>query len=129
MTLLSLISFTLAVICNAIMDTSVHHYSKSIFVSFNNPTWWDGSISWKNKYVNGDSALGRKKKFGMNIPVQFTDAFHFFKSLMVIFLCVSIVTFTCCGIDEWYKYAAAFSIYGVVWNVVFSLFYNKVFLK
>jgi len=131
---ISLLLFLLASICNAVMDTSVHHYSTSIFTKLN-PLWWNGETSWKNKYVNGDSAQGRVKwLFGMNKPVQLTDAFHFFKMLMIVFICGSIVTFNPSLVFinlpiPWYTYLFVFFIYGFIWNMTFSLFYNKILRK
>lgn len=129
----SLIFLILASICNAVMDKSVHHYNSSIFSRFKNQKWWNGEISWKNKYVDGDYSKGRVKWFfDLNKPVQLTDAFHFFKMWMVLFISLSIITFNKCLVlincrYEWYNFLILLSIYGTVWNVTFSLFYNRVF--
>ena len=126
---LSLIFLMLAAICNAIMDTSVHHYSTSILNEYN-PIWWDGSISWKNKYIDGDFTKGRIKWFKyINKPVQLTDAFHFFKMLMIIFICLSIITFDKCSIlvnCEYHLFTSliVLSLYGLIWNVTFSFIYK-----
>lgn len=128
---LSLTFLILAAMCNAIMDTSVHHYSSSKLKSLN-PKFWDGEISWKNKYIDGDSTKGRVKwYFGLNKPVQLTDAFHFFKMLMIIFICLSIITFDKCFVligceYHWYSFIILLGVYGTMWNVWFSLFYNKI---
>jgi len=126
----SFIFLILASTCNAIMDTSVHHYDSSIFTNYN-MLWWDGAISWKNKYVDGDTEKGRVKWFfGINKPVQLTDAFHFFKMFMIIFICLAIV----CGVfsnleREWYVFLLLFIGYGITWNVVFSRFYDKILIN
>lgn len=131
--MLELIPIALASICNAVMDTSVHHFSISIFnnKTGKNKKFWDGKTSWKNKYINGDKNQGRIKwnilgiKF--NKPVQLTDSFHLFKTLMIIFLCLAIAisdpskTF-------WGK-TLDILIYGTTWNMTFSLFYNKILIK
>ena len=127
----SLIFITLAAICNAIMDTSVHHYSTSVFKKLK-PEFWNGEISWKSKYINGDFNKGRVKWiFNLDKPVQLTDAFHFFKMLMIIFICLSIMTFDKCasfiGCEyQWYSFTIMLLIYGIIWNSTFSLFYNKI---
>jgi hypothetical protein len=93
MIFVSLLFLALAAVCNAVMDKSVHHYPISKLKKLN-PNFWNGEISWRNKYVNGDPKLGRVKwYFGFNKPVQLTDAFHMFKMLMIINICVSIITF------------------------------------
>jgi len=118
----------LASIANAIMDTSVHHFSTSVFKNLNK-LFWDGEISWKNKYINGDVKLGRRKwKYGLNYPVQLTDAFHLFKMLMIVFLAMSVVTFDKTFFVQDYNlisFGAVLALYGFIWNTTFSLFYNK----
>lgn len=129
--MISYICFVLASICNAVMDVSLFHYHKSIFKRFNNRLWWDGTISWQNKYIDGDFKKGRVKwsflSIKFNKPVQLTDAFHFFKMLMIIFLSLSVITFD----KSWlFKdlnilfYMINCLIYGTLWNVSFSLFYG-----
>jgi hypothetical protein len=131
---ISLTCLILAAICNAVMDTSTQHYPVSKLSKLN-PLWWDGSISWKNKYVDGDYNKGRVKWFlGLNKPVQLTDAFHLFKMLMIVFICLSIITFNKClvivGCEyHWYSFLILLGIYGTFWNITFSLFYNKILKK
>jgi hypothetical protein len=80
--MISMILFALAAICNAAGDTLVHRYTTSVFNKLD-PTFWNPAISWKNKYVNGQ----RRKLIGpINYPVQLTDAWHLFKSLMLTFV-------------------------------------------
>ena len=126
--MLSLLFFMLASIANAIMDTSVHHFSTSVFKNLNK-LFWDGEISWKNKYINGDVKLGRRKwKYGLNYPVQLTDAFHLFKMLMIVFLAMSVITFDKTFFVQDYNlisFGAVLALYGFIWNTTFSLFYNK----
>ena len=128
--MLSLLFFVLAAIANSVMDTSVHHYSTSKFKKLD-PLFWDGEISWKNKYINGDPKLGRVRwYFGLIKPVQITDAFHLFKSLMIIFLSLSITTFDkdFFSIDEYslISFPLVVLLYGFLWNTTFSLFYDKI---
>lgn len=131
---MSIVFLSLAAICNAVMDTSVHHYSTSIFSKLD-PNWWNGEISWRNKYFLGDPLQGRRFLFlGIKYPVQLTDAFHFFKMLMIIFICASIVTYSPCALfldcgSVILSQLIIFSIYGIVWNLSFSLFYDKILIR
>ena len=132
---LSLLCFVLASICNSIMDKVTHHFHTSIFNDIgldNNNVWWNGETSWKNKYIDGDSTKGRVKikVFGreFNKPVQLTDAWHFFKALMIIFIVASIVLFNNLGFDWWYN-VLCFFIYGITWNMTFTFFYHNIFEK
>ena len=92
MIFLSLIFIILASISNAIMDTVLYHHDRSIFKDYKTGFWSDTYfVSWKNKYVDGDPKKGRVKWFWIiNKPVQLTDAFHFFKMLMIIFICLGL---------------------------------------
>lgn len=127
--ILSLIFWSLAAICNAIMDVSNHHYSISIFREFN-PMWWNGEISWKNKYIEGDPKFGFRKLFPnrkypickINYPVQLTDAWHLFKSLMIVLLAISVVTYE--GYFD--NILITITLYGIVWNLTFNTFYNHI---
>ena len=129
--IVSFLFLALAAACNAVMDKSVHHYPVSKFKKLN-PLFWNGEISWKNKYINGDPKLGRVKwYFGLNKPVQLTDAFHMFKMFMVINICLSIITFD----KLFFLYGDNYTfitftlillLYGVIWNTTFSLFYDKI---
>lgn len=118
--MISFIFVLLASICNAIMDVTQFHFWRSIF---NNDIfrarWWNGSVSWRNKYVNGDVKQGRT-----NTPVWFTDAFHFFKSSMIIYLTLAIVSY-----DIMINPLIDFLILGLTWNTFFSLFYKHIFKK
>jgi len=127
---------TIAAICNAVMDTCAHHFSKSIFNSkeLAGP-WWNGETSWRNKYVAGDPKNGRRKISGtpINIPVQLTDAFHFFKMWMIIAWVGAIICFpgiNSLGLPEsWMNIGVWLLSLGAVYNGVFSFFYNTVFIK
>jgi hypothetical protein len=131
--IVSFIFWSLAAICNAVMDVTNYHYSISIFKKLN-PMWWNGEISWKNKYINGDPSLGFRKLFPnskgllgkINYPVQLTDAWHFFKMLMIIFLAVSVVTFANTITSINYSQLIYIIVYGILWNSWFNVFYNKI---
>lgn len=134
--MISLLLIALAAICNAVMDTVSFHYKQSIFSKYN-PQWWNPAISWKNKYVDysrfaeytGKVSKLEKRIFILNLfsikyPTFLTDAWHFFKSLMIVLLGFAIVL-----------YVPVVNIYvdiilvGFAWNLTFNVFYNKIFKK
>ena len=84
--ILAFILIVLAGICNAITDILRNHFATSVFKNLN-PIYWDGSISWINKWVDGDKTKGRTHWFILGIkvvkPVILTDAWHLFKSIML----------------------------------------------
>lgn len=127
--MISLLLVALAAICNALMDTISFHYKQSIFTKFN-PQWWDPLISWKNKYIDWDNDVRMERQlfignlFSIKYPTFLTDAWHFFKSLMIVLLGFAIVL-----------YVPVVNIYvdiilvGLAWNLTFNVFYNKLFKK
>lgn len=138
---LILIFFALAGMCNAIMDTLDHHHDKSIFSKFKrNTMWWNFHEGWRNKYIDRDPKKGRVKWIGnINKPVQITDAWHFFKMLMIVFAAASVVIallnphvmYLVKFSDSW-NYIANVILHmlvmGSVRNLTFSLFYNRLLI-
>lgn len=116
---LSLLFFLLAAACNACMDKLSFHFHKSVFNKLN-PNFWDPSVSWK--YA----------KF-----VPFTkykiDAWHLFKSAMIVFICISIMIAFKGGVyvDNSFVYnkIVLFLTMGLLWNGSFNLFFNKILSK
>lgn len=126
MILISFILVILASICNAVMDTLCQHHDNSIFGKYKIGFWSDASTtSWRNKYVEGNPLKGRKKLFWkINIPSTFTDAWHFTKSSMIVFLIAAIVLYT-----PVFGLFIDFSVLGLIWNLTFNLFYNVILIK
>jgi hypothetical protein len=138
------ILFGLAAFSNSVMDVCKFHWHKSIFsseklmsITFRgrqvfSREWWDGTVSWLNKYIdrNMDNEfvklktpeinlrLFKIKSFQFTKPVQLTDSFHWFKMLMILFLCLAIS-----------ESFIEFVIYSTIWIQVFNLFYNKILKK
>jgi hypothetical protein len=52
-------AIALAAICNSVMDSVAHHFPNSVFKQ-RKAIFWDPSISWKNKYNDGDPSKGHK---------------------------------------------------------------------
>jgi hypothetical protein len=109
------------------MDVTSFHYDESIFSRFNDNKickWFDTSTSWKLKYKDGIVSRGRRKLFGTNInyPVQLTDSWHFCKTMLIVFVCLAIVVYS--PVINWW---VDLIVLGTIWNITFSLFYNKIF--
>ena len=122
--MISYILIILASICNAIMDVISFHYDDSIFNKLN-PKYWNPQISWKNKYIDWDNGNKERKKFlGVNIAPAFTDAWHFFKSLMIVLMVLAIVLY-----KPLFGQIIDFFVIGLIWNLCFSFFYNVIFKK
>ena len=125
--MISLIFWCLAAACCAVMDTLQHHFDSSVFFpSLKNSKrvyWWNPFLSWRNKYINQNPEKGLRKWLWFDVP--FTDGWHTFKSLMIVFICISVATFEPL-IDS---PIINIIIYGTAWNVIFNLFYNKILIK
>lgn len=105
--MISAILLALAAICNAFMDaTENENFYESIF-KVKNAKFWYKRESWK--YAT--------KVFGWKF-----DAWHVFKSLMIIFMCLAIVFYK--SVFAWW---IDFLIAGAVWNIVFVFVYHKIF--
>jgi len=99
--LISSICIILAAICNAVMDrVENENFFVSIFKKLNQKFWYKRE-SWK--YA--------KKIFGWKF-----DSWHVSKSLMICILLIPISN----NIIE-------YIIYGILWNIIFLLFYKKIF--
>lgn len=130
----SIILIMLAAICNAVMDTITHHWEESVF---DKPTgeitdydfWWNPEYSWINKYHNRDTEKPIKKIcFGL-FDKPFTDAWHTFKSLMICFLMLAVLVAWLSEppfLNVWWFCLAFYIFLGLVWNLTFNLFYNKI---
>lgn len=132
-TIIPIIIYCLSGICDAIMDTLSHHFDISIFKD-KNKLFWNPSISWKNKYIDGDPKNGLVKWKILSIfvtkPVQLTDAWHFLKTMREIFNALAI---TSAGLIS-FHYGILFLlgyivVLGITRNNAFSLFYNKLLIK
>jgi hypothetical protein len=114
----------MAAVCNAVMDVISYHWYGSSLVNKVSAAWWNPDFSWRNKYSGRDPKNGLRKWWIFDVPC--TDAWHTFKSLMVVFVVLSVITFDLGVVDLWWVRVVAFCVYGIVWNVVFNLFYNKI---
>lgn len=127
----------MASICNAIMDTVDHHFSESIFedlVEARLRLWFNASKGWLNKYIDRDVSKGlvQWKIFGrsFNKPVQFSDCWHYSKALMVIFVCMAISIAYYCSLNlSFIEIVILLCIYGTVWNVTFTEYYERKLLR
>ena len=114
---------------DAVMDTLKDHFSVSIFKNLN-PQFWNPSVSWKNKYIDGDPNKGHRKikvlGITFNYPDALSDAWHICKILregfnilaVVSALIIPHITFTILGALSFILVA------GILRNWSFNLLYN-----
>ena len=53
--------------------------------------WWDASVSWKNKYREGNPALGRAFPGSKWLGVVITDAYHLFQGIHTLLICLALM--------------------------------------
>lgn len=126
--IISLVLFGLAAICDAIRDKITHHFEKSIFNKMN-PKWWNPKISWRNKYVDGDLKKGFRYKGPLAAMNNFLDAWHTFKVIEIILLASAVVIQMPTFGFGFLAYGAYMIAFGIVWNIPFNTFYNKILTK
>jgi hypothetical protein len=102
---ISLAAWVLAAICSAVMDlVENENISSSVFANLEQKFWYKRE-SWKHA----------RKIFGWKF-----DAWHVFKSKLVVYATISIVSYINI-VNPWVDVL----IYGAIWNAVFTLFYHK----
>lgn len=129
MIILSIVSFVLAAVANAVMDTLAHHYNQSIFASWK-ASFWNPKYSWANKYKNLDPEQGPKFWGSTTVFVFLTDGWHLAKWIMLLMLPVSpsLLFFQLSARPWWHALIMYVALYAV-FSISFHVFYMKIFLK
>lgn len=86
--------------------------------------FWNPSLSWRNKWKNGDPAQGEKFFLSSTLLVGLTDGYHLLRTGRNVF----IVTGIAIKIDEkkkWYKYLIDGLIVYTSYNMGFNLMYES----
>jgi hypothetical protein len=104
---MAILFILLAAILKAVADVTSHHFETSVF-KWKDPRWWNPAISWQ--YVGFI-------KFTKYRP----DCWHLANSGMIICFCLATVFHT--PVLKWYL---ELPIAGVLFNVAFNIFYNKI---
>jgi len=114
---------------DAIMDTLKDHFSISVFKNLN-PQFWNPSVSWKNKYIDGDPNKGHRKikvlGITFNYPDALSDAWHISKILREGFNILAIVSALIIPHVDFTIFGALIfiTVAGIFRNWSFNLFYN-----
>jgi len=122
--LIVLLYFTL----KAVKDTISFHFMESIFskLPIKYFKFIDPSISWKNKWKNGDVNQGERFIRSSTIFVMFTDLWHLCDFLQSLILCViAIFAIFKYGI---FIYLGAIGLF-IIGSLLFELLYSIIFKK
>lgn len=128
MVFIGFLLISLAGFFNGVSDTLIFHYEKSIFIEFKNQSFWNPTISWENKYKNGDPFSGERFIFSTTLLVSLTDALHLSKTLTLLLIFISIPIISLAGPHIQITILNLF-ISRVLFGVGFILAYNHVLLK
>jgi len=119
-----IITLFLAGAFDAMRDKCAFHYSSSIFSKFDR-LFFDGEVSWLNKYKDRDFTKGRRKILGLPYPVVLTDGFHLFKGLQTIFICLSIILFVSYSDNLFIEFILCYLSYKLGFNSFFNWILTK----
>lgn len=122
--MISLILIFVAALCNAIMDVLDFKFNASIFSLCKNQSWIDPSISWKNKWKNGDYTQGEKFFGSSTFLVFVTDLWHFSKFMMLLLIMCAIVFYKPI-VNVWVDILILYCVF----TITFEILYSKVFVK
>lgn len=124
--LVSIIFLVVAFLFKAICDVLNSRFDKSIFKNINEK-YFNPTISWKNKYKDGDPNKGAKFLGSTTFLVMFTDFWHLCNFIMIISFILSLT------LNIYYN--PIFSIIidtlliYILYGIVFELFYSKILIK
>jgi hypothetical protein len=114
----------LAGIMNANMDVLKDHFDISVYAKIKNKQFWDPRISSINKYKLDDlgQPIRNTPRFwgATTMFVMFTDGWHLFKFLMLLFISLAIASMQCN--NDWYF---DFIVFYILFTSTFELNYRK----
>jgi len=121
---LSIILLAFAGIWNAVMDVLKTRYNASIFFGKKHQNWLKPSLSWRNKWKNGDATHGPKFFGSSTFLVWITDFWHLAKFLMLLGIAGAIVVYTP-AVNWWVDLLIMYCSF----TIPFEIFYSKVLIK
>jgi hypothetical protein len=131
--MLSILFLSLAGICNAIMDSILFHWDKSIFKGSKLEWWANPEVSYKNKWKNhSNSEDGEKFPGSSTIFVFITDLWHFAQSFMITFFVLGVLFYDSIVVIKGYPLVSLlidFVILKGVFSLTFELFWSKILKK
>lgn len=131
--MLSILFLSLAGICNAIMDSILFHWDKSIFKGSKLEWWANPEVSYKNKWKNhSNSEDGEKFSGSSTIFVWVTDLWHFAQSFMITFFVLGVLLYDGIVVIKGYPLVSLlidFVILKGVFSLTFELFWSKILKK
>ena len=94
---------------------------------FGNPQFWDNSLSWRNKYRNGDPSRGAKFPLSTTALAWLTDGYHLSRMIRNSTMIAAITIRIGEPAKKWYYYIAEAVIYYLTYQLGFTITYDIIF--
>lgn len=94
-----------------------------------NDQFWNPQLSWRNKYKNGDPALGPKHVGSTTWLVWTTDGYHMIRHAKFTFITGALIFKFGEKKKRWYKYLIDAGIYSLAYSAGIGLTYEWMFRK
>ena len=124
--MVSLILVILAGMLNGVMDVLSMRYNTSVFKRMSKEWeyFFNPSLSWRNKWKNGDPNQGEKFFGSSTFLVWTTDAWHLAKSSMLLLLTMAITLYS-----PLVSKSVDIFIYWIMFGFTFEMCFSKFFVK
>lgn len=133
--LINIVSWILAAVFKAVMDTLNFRYKTSIFskrghVHIDHEYFWNPAVSWRNKYKNRVPERGPRFPGSTTVFVFLTDAWHLAQFFCKLMVTVCIVTALLIDYNQgFWGVIIALIAYGASFSVVFEACFSKIFCR
>lgn len=102
-------------------------HTQGVTEVFGNPQFWDNSLSWRNKYRNGDPAQGAKFPLSTTALAWTTDGYHLSRMIRNSTMIAAVTIRIGEPAKKWYYYIAEAVIYYLTYQIGFTLSYDIIF--
>ena len=102
-------------------------HPKGVTEVFGNPQFWDNSLSWRNKYRNGDPAQGAKFPLSTTALAWTTDGYHLSRMIRNSTMIAAITIRLGEPARAWYQYVIEAVIYYLTYQLGFTIAYDVIF--
>ena len=102
-------------------------HPKGVTEVFGNPQFWDNSLSWRNKYRNGDPAQGAKFPLSTTALAWTTDGYHLSRMIRNSTMIAAITIRLGEPAMVWYQYVIEAVIYYLTYQLGFTITYDIIF--
>ena len=102
-------------------------HPKGVTEVFGNPQFWDNSLSWRNKYRNGDPAKGAKFPLSTTALAWTTDGYHLSRMIRNSTMIAAITIRIGESAKDWYQYVIEAVIYYLTYQLGFTITYDIIF--